>query len=383
MNPMSVFLNAPAFPNDLAFHCRTFVSINSLRDELGNPLHEVDFRDELGGNVYSECPFSGSRKGKLMNQRALTEVTLSWNMITDDLQAILYGCSEHLRVNGLQLAWVTSLVPMFVPLYQLLQSNRNPRPLSLRSASLYKVMLDVSTTIDMYAMSNWPKYDQNISNWLGGFAEQNNFLVNGDYACAGSLAMIKRIAEILEGKKQDRPTEFEFGQLVYKFSNVMLAIYGVGIVFQTATAVLMHYGFRKIPSHARVALAPEVPSAYESRRQFFLRSISSRGLADVLQPIREWSLTPRLLELHPVCVRDVCDFYDYSIALAATAESMETPRDLLQLQRELELNLTALVKKLMLTASTEAEFEQNCCEELGFLKDSRMPGNQLAAIIQE
>jgi hypothetical protein len=382
MCAMTTFRNTPAFPNDLAFHCRTFVSINSLRDDHGNPLHEVDFRDELGESAYSECPFSGPRNGKLMNHRALMEVTNCWSMITHDLKKIRQACKKTLNVDGLQLAWATSLVPMFVPLYQLFRSNRNSKPITLRSATLYKVMLDVSTTIDMYAIYNWPTYNPNIARWLGDFSDQEKFLVNGDYACAGSMAMIKRIGEILEGAKEDQTPECDYDERLYKFSNVMLAVYGIGIVFQATTAVLMDKAFIEIQSKITATWTPETPSAYESRRQFLLGMISIKKHAKVVQPIREWSLTPRLLEIHPLCVNDVLEFYDYSVSVAKRAQCEQSCRELLQLQRELESRLVCIVDKLMLIASEEGSFDMKYSGEFDFLEDPRMPGNILAKLIE-
>jgi hypothetical protein len=195
------------------------------------------------------------------------------------------------------------------------------------------------------------------------------------------MAMIRRIGEILEGTKQDQTPDCDHDERLYRFSNVMLAVYGIGIVYQATTAVLMDQAFRGIQSKLTAPWNLETPSAYESRRQFLLGMISTKSLAKVLQPIREWSLTPRLLEIRPSCVNDVLRFYDYSVSLAKQAPCEHSSRDLLKLQKELESCLVGIIENLMLIASEEAGFDLKHPGEFDFLEDPRMPANILAKMI--
>ncbi len=195
---------APAFKNDDAFFCRFFIEIGSYLDKANRRLHEVDFRTEEGEGAFSKCPFQDSRKGYLINKSALKQIMSEWDNVLDGIHffSSLFSIDNEEEIN-LARAWRISMTSMFSPLYLFKKNNgiKNGE-LDTSISGVFKIMLDVPTTIDLMIIKGAKNkasksFGKLISNHIQQFADETTILLNGDYACAGSPALINNVTDIL------------------------------------------------------------------------------------------------------------------------------------------------------------------------------------------
>lgn len=296
-------LFAPAYPNEDAFFCRFFTEVSSLRDAAGRPLHEVDFRE--GGEAYTSCPFHDSRRGYLMNKAALTQITGEWEQILEGVR-FYTSLFEGSGTPDLSRAWRISLASMFAPLYLIHSAKRPfadgtlPTPVS----GVFKIMLDVPTTMDLMLLSGWREGIAHASTagvalQIQEYADRSGILLNGEYACAGSPGLIERVVGMLFEEKSIGGGEFAnyFGdtQEFLAFCYLMSRQYIVGLVYLLSTTVAMERAFAELDEG--VETGEERIAAYERRRRIALVSLQGtgnaegalRGIFDQIRDERRWN----------------------------------------------------------------------------------------------
>lgn len=285
---------APPIPNDTAFFLRFFEDISGIRDDADNPLHEVDFREELSTADVRRCPYHGSRHGHLMNQAALRRVGKDWRRIRSGLRFLVESVSiEGLADGPGETIWARSLVPMFVPSYLLLKARRSGPHVTLPTdaSDLFKVTLDVPTTIDLMLIVGWVDSKQADAGSFSAMsiaehAEKYGVLNNGEWTCAASPALMRNLLSLLEAPSQsgqDDPSsvaalieleEFE------PFVAIMIRRYALSQAFQLSTTCLMERAFSGSTPGCELAPVPEASlSAYETRRRVALHACSDEAAA--------------------------------------------------------------------------------------------------------
>jgi hypothetical protein len=280
----------PAFPNDAAFFLRFMLPVGSMTDETGRPLHEVDFRDEIPTTEYSPSRFSDSRGGYLINNVAFRQMASVW----DDILAIAraLGGREQDDPNGpneeaLARLWRSCLAAMFLPVY-LIGRPGSPlfaQPLPIRFGALFKVVLDLPTTLDLLlidggrVMRDGRASDEALAESIIDFADKEGILLNGRYACAGpQRLMMQLICAFLRGDPGDldettvpgiEPENYRY------FCDLMSAQYVVGYWFGLAYG-LSSDALHRLDPAAREEPLPSFPEAYERRRRFALVRLKKR-----------------------------------------------------------------------------------------------------------
>lgn len=333
-------METPIFANDDAFFCRFFTEIGAHRDTSGRPLHEVDFRAEEHKEAFSVCPFNDSRKGYLINKDALTQITSEWQDVVDGVRYFkrLFDGPDRIQ-DELVRSWVVSLAAMFAPLYlfnrqeNTIKNGALPTPV----AGVFKIMLDVPTTIDLMLMeragaglsADGPAYTVSA---IRKFADERLILVNGDYACAGSPKLIDNILSIMtepSAPMADSPAGF--AQLMgntgpfMPFCHLMSIQYVAGLIYIiTTTIVARHLRYLtrippQISAHAATAEQTMRPAAYARRSQIMMemmgRSDHRRAaltlLVNIVKDGRPWKNGDKT----SACLEE---FLDESLALAAS-----------------------------------------------------------------
>lgn len=274
-------LVAPPIPNETAFYLRFFAEVASIRDRAGRPLHEVDFRAEIGPEGVRPCPYAGSRRGRKMNWEALQVIAAEWRVIVEIMQYLKWGVSveDEKRTPG-ELAWARALLPMFLPLFAW-RKGRGQLPAEVTTAvsGLFKVMLDVPTTLDLMLASEWagmgaPEYTPNA---IVGYAESTSILNNGEWTCAGPPGLIGEVLRLVCERGETRlasapPHCLELDLEKFgAFASIMTRQYALSQAFQLATAFAMEQAFAQIfKGQGCDRGGPVALSAYERRRRIFL-----------------------------------------------------------------------------------------------------------------
>ncbi len=301
-------LFAPPYPNEDAFFCRFFTEVSSLRDEAGRPLHEVDFRE--GGDAYASCPFHDSRHGYLMNRAALSQIAGEWSEI---VAGVNFYASLFCGPTDFSRAWRISLASMFAPLYLLHRSTQRFADGALPTciSGVFKIMLDVPTTMDLMLMTEADglahSMEKSLPQQIQDYADSKLVLLNGDYACAGSPGLIKTIVSSLF-----QPPEAlvaQYGRFADCISNreefltfcfLMSQQYVVGLIYLQSTWLAMERAFSQLGGPAPTF--SERLSAYERRRRIALQSLvdsNAETLGRFAQLVREshlWGVTCPLRE---------------------------------------------------------------------------------------
>jgi hypothetical protein len=282
-------LVAPAFPNENSFYCRFFAEVGSYLDEDQRRLHEVDFRHDSTADSYGKCPFADSRRGYVMNKAALRQIASQWDNIVAGVHFFAALAGRMLDDElALERAWRITMMTMFAPLYLV---KRRIAPvadgsLPVALAGVFKIMLDVPTTIDLMVLTAARPHDTNW-NWrdIRDFADKNLILLNGEYACAGSPALMDEVLRPLFGEPEAErdsssplfrsylPDRREFLVFVHYMSCQYLAAF----VYQLTTARAMELAFTELMQSGAFIPHTEVeesrPSAYERRRRIALRAL--------------------------------------------------------------------------------------------------------------
>ena len=267
-------MKAPAFPNEDSFFCRFFTEVSSLRDSAFRPLHEVDFRESDLQQNYKKCPFQDSRRGYLINQAALEQITSEWREVLGGIAfyTALFpvGSSPD---HPLARCWRISLASMFAPLY-LLHRRENPFPngaIPTSVSAVFKILLDVSTTLDLMMLQGLGN-GTSLALQIQEYANNTGILLNSEFACAGSPKLLRVVLELLtENVASEESGEFadyfpkrsEF----LKFSYLMSHQYVISQLYQ-----LSYMGVFEILSERAHDLpnSGEKLSAYERRRRIAL-----------------------------------------------------------------------------------------------------------------
>ena len=271
---------APPIPNELAFFLRFFLEVGSLRDSAGRALHEVDFRNELSSSDERRCPYPGSRQGQRINQVALNGIVKDWVSIKTLMRTLVertpaLGQLTDARVQ----AWARSLVPMFLPTYVAYASRA---VLDTTTSGLFKIMLDVPTTIDLMLAADCvtgrtaSDCAAAAASEVARFAEGTGILNNGEWACAGPEKLIVEILDLLtaspERPQSDSklPLCLESDAFFETYFLYLIQQYAVSQAFQICTAYGMENAFKSFRSTSPVESSASRPSAYATRRQLML-----------------------------------------------------------------------------------------------------------------
>ncbi len=276
---------APPIPNDTSFYLRFLRNISGVRDDAGRPLHEVDFRAELSSDDARTCPYPGSRRGYLMNRSALHIIASDWRRIRGDLRLLIDGVSlRQFEQCAGTLVWARSLLPMFVPLYALRQSPITNDGVTLPNdvSGLFKVMLDVPTTIDLMLVEQWsaavpPDPGRYSPAEIAAYAERMGILNNGEWTCAGPPGLIMELLTLLQPSSTGDDDGSGLAALISlgefeAFATVTIRQYALSQAFQASTAHVMERAFSRIGNYPGYLHPPERRlAAYERRRRIVLR----------------------------------------------------------------------------------------------------------------
>jgi hypothetical protein len=230
---------------------------------------------------------------------------------------------------------------MFAPLY-LFKRADNPfenAHLPVAVAGVFKIMLDVPTTIDLMLMT-LTENRVPISDFraIREFADVNLILLNGEYACAGSPALMDEALQVLFDKAEPGwnsdplfcsyfPRKLEFLRFLY----YMCCQYIISLIYQLSVTYAMEFAFTDLV-RARIykVLATDEKSrlsAYERRRRIALAALI--GSSD---PGRIFAKLARLVENEghwqlPIEARfDIGEFVEESGSFsrfAATASAID------------------------------------------------------------
>lgn len=273
---------APPVPSETSFYLRFFAEVASIRDRAGRPLHEVDFRAEIGVSGVRRCPYAGSRLGRKMNWEALRVIAAEWSAIVGTMWFLRRAVPVREELLGAgECAWTRALLPMFLPIYICLKGERrSSTEVDTVVSGLFKVMLDVPTTLDLMLASEWAggSTTDYTPSAVAEYAERTRILNNGEWTCAGPPGLIQEVLEPVceeheeEGTSANSPFSChrqidldEFG----RFASMMARQYALSQAFQVGTAFAMERVFAQLdamadPKHRRPW------SAYERRRRIFL-----------------------------------------------------------------------------------------------------------------
>ena len=276
---------APPFPNENAFYCRFFLDLGSYLDEDNRRLHEVDFRFESDAQAYGRCPFKDSRHGYMMNKAALRQIAAHWENVLSALRFFAAVTGKKSEDESLlERAWRVTMSTMFAPMY-LFKRRENPflnGQLPVAVAGLFKIMLDVPTTIDLMLITSSQETTSECGfTEIREFADSNGILLNGEFACAGSPGLIDEVLSILfDDVLSEWSSNVQFESYFPKqkefllFTYYMSCQYIISLVYQLSTAFTMEFAFSDLASsglYTPVALpnADRLP-AYERRRRISL-----------------------------------------------------------------------------------------------------------------
>lgn len=330
----------PLFANDDAFFCRFFTEIGAHRDTSGRPLHEVDFRLEEHEDAFSVCPFSDSRKGYLINKNALAQITSEWHEVVEGVRYFkrLFDGPERIQ-DELARSWTVSLAAMFAPLYLFNRQSNTIKngQLPTKMAGVFKIMLDVPTTIDLMLMeragagrhADGPAYSVSA---IRTFADERLILVNGDYACAGSPKLIDNILNIItEPSDPIVDDSHDFSQLMgdsgyfMPFCHLMSVQYVTGLIYIITTTITAQHLRYLIGATSRINFKSPTPdqaarpAAYD-RRSHIAMEIMGRSdhrraaltlLVNIVKDGSLWRSNNNIASM-------IEDFLDDSLALAAS-----------------------------------------------------------------
>lgn len=272
---------APPIPNETAFYCRFFAEVSSIRDTAGRPLHEVDFRSELTAQGIRRCPWHDSRKGQKLNWEALQIITAEWQQILDGMRWLLWSTEIDQTGRGPGEAnWTRALLPMFLPLYLHWRSDKGPEQVEMATAvsGLFKIMLDVPTTLDLMLATDWSGVGDcaYTAAGIGGYAERTGILNNHDWACASPPGLIRAALTTLCGDADeptsDPPVPWGFPLDGFAaFAGTMARQYALSQAFQVGTTFAMESAFSHLGGGQAVPDGPaKLLSAYERRRRILL-----------------------------------------------------------------------------------------------------------------
>jgi hypothetical protein len=276
---------APPIPNETSFYLRFFKSISGVRDDAGRPLHEVDFREQLSNDDTKPCPYPGSRRGYQMNQSALRVIANDWRRIRAGLTLLTTEISlEPFEREAGTLMWARSLLPMFVPLYALRTAAHTGADITLPTdvSGLFKVMLDVPTTVDLMLVEQWSAAEPcDLAGYspeaIAAYAERKGILNNGEWTCAGPPGLISELLVLLRPARADNdgdasslttllsPEDFE------AFATPTIRQYALSQAFQVCTTFVMERAFARAGNYGGYVPPPDGKlTAYERRRRIVI-----------------------------------------------------------------------------------------------------------------
>lgn len=283
---------APSFPNDDSFFCRFFIEVGGYKDAAGRHFHEVDFRAEEQPDSFKVCPFHDSRKGYLMNFSALKQIMSEWQEIKQGLAffSALYP-ADRPEDTDMGRAWRITLATMFAPVYLMHRQDASYTngTLPTKVSGLFKIMLDVPTTIDLILLggsqAGLTGNDAMVA--IRNFADTQKILLNTDYACAGSPKLMDDINSAMFVIGNNEKAGHEAWESLFPnkgnlqlFVYLMTVQYAISQMYQISTAVSMEAAFKKAAeNNISIPYTKEENeqklSAYERRRRYMLETVSA------------------------------------------------------------------------------------------------------------
>jgi hypothetical protein len=283
---------APPVPQRNAFDLRFFERISSVRDEAKRSLHEVEFRDELSAADMKVCPYPGLRHGYLMNQAALRIIGRDWSKILAGMRFLVGQVTlQMFQHDPAVLIWARSLLPMFLPQYLLGGPVQVRVDVAIPTdvSGLFKVMLDVPTTIDLMLIKEWstaPCVVRPFSpNTIAHYATNSGILNNSEWTCAGPPNHITRILSLLEPSDVESSEVTSLRDLIPAgeydtFAVMKIRQYALSQAFQVCTAVVMERAFARIANYNGYWHSPGAHlTAYERGRRIALRLCEAEASA--------------------------------------------------------------------------------------------------------
>jgi hypothetical protein len=219
-----------------------------LKDVDGRPLGELNTPEgSRRGSEFlvRECPFPGTRFGKLMNVTGLSEITHNWGSITSDLAVLRKSYLAQLGATELTVGdlWALSQTIAVVPNY-LLRSKRITQKVPRRIAALFKSITGITMTAKRLLERNVAPDAIVGGDEFVKFTDENRVFNISDRTCAGPPHLVDEFMAILGGK-QVEPFEPTLASVIgdpdrfvrYGISSIVQHVNG--LLFKALTLRLM------------------------------------------------------------------------------------------------------------------------------------------------
>lgn len=190
-----------------------------LRDIDGRPLGELNTPEgSRRGTSFEvrECPYSGTRFGKLMNVTGLSEVTAEWSNIVSDLHVLRLAYVSRLQVDTMTVGdlWLISQAVSTLPNYLVRSSLLGDRKIPRRIASLFKSITGIAMTARRMLMRGMsPGVEVSPDDFIK-FTDDNRVFNIGDRACSGPPHLVEEFVALLIEGKDVAPSEVPLQQVI-------------------------------------------------------------------------------------------------------------------------------------------------------------------------
>ncbi len=187
----------------------------TYRDADGRTLAEMNATRNLKQGVeftLRECPYEGSRQGKLMNVSGLGQLTDHHRMIVRDTHRMrerylaLHG-AEHMDLGRL---WAFARALSSVPVFAVRQRASQVPPLEVPApySAMFKIAQGLHMAAERMVFAGWDPRRRVSAEELVSFVEEEGLFLSldGTRACAGPLHLVLdfvRAATLGEGEERD------------------------------------------------------------------------------------------------------------------------------------------------------------------------------------
>lgn len=245
------------FPPGGTYLFRFFDRLGTLLDDEGRPLHEGEARTRADGCPieFRVCPYSGSRKGAMINASALRQLGRHWHAVLASVVCIrrkylqTYSRDVAGQEDVLRIALALSYAPPY--LFRRCRERLSSGQLPAFIGGTFKASLDVITTIVLLVIGNMSRdeYDpcKPISlNDVIDCAERDGLYLNGQFACSGSPRQVNDfVSALLTGQPCPPVLDTGLSSIIgsfgafFRYCDVMTKQYLVGVLFYIKVQLMM------------------------------------------------------------------------------------------------------------------------------------------------